>query len=76
MINRVVGYDTILMNSLLHSPGQGIKYLFGFPFYIMNFLRKFGVILICHRKNYQSLVLLLIVKCLTISPWFCSLVKL
>ncbi|XP_065870610.1 membralin-like protein At1g60995 [Euphorbia lathyris] len=28
LINRVVGYDTILMNSLLSSPGQG--YLFNF----------------------------------------------
>lgn len=28
LINRIVGYDTILMNSLLSSPGQG--YLFNF----------------------------------------------
>ncbi|XP_042027922.1 membralin-like protein At1g60995 isoform X1 [Salvia splendens] len=28
LINRVVGYDTILMNSLLNSPGQG--YLFNY----------------------------------------------
>lgn len=26
LINRVVGYDTILMNSLLNSPGQGYLY--------------------------------------------------
>ncbi|KAG5610203.1 hypothetical protein H5410_021484 [Solanum commersonii] len=26
LINRLVGYDTILMNSLLNSPGEGIKY--------------------------------------------------
>uniref|UniRef100_A0A3Q7G211 Uncharacterized protein n=1 Tax=Solanum lycopersicum TaxID=4081 RepID=A0A3Q7G211_SOLLC len=26
LINRLVGYDTILMNSLLTSPGEGIKY--------------------------------------------------
>ncbi|KAL3844973.1 hypothetical protein ACJIZ3_002376 [Penstemon smallii] len=26
MINRLVGYDTILMNSLLNSPGQGYLY--------------------------------------------------
>lgn len=25
LINRIVGYDTILMNSLLSSPGQGIN---------------------------------------------------
>ncbi|CAK7357041.1 unnamed protein product [Dovyalis caffra] len=28
LINRVVGYDTILMNSLLSSPGQGYLYNF------------------------------------------------
>nr|AAQ09996.1 S3 self-incompatibility locus-linked pollen 3.15 protein [Petunia integrifolia subsp. inflata] len=26
LINRLVGYDTILMNSLLHSPGEGYLY--------------------------------------------------
>ncbi|XP_059431157.1 membralin-like protein At1g60995 [Corylus avellana] len=26
LINRIVGYDTILMNSLLTSPGQGYLY--------------------------------------------------
>ncbi|XP_030510328.1 membralin-like protein At1g60995 isoform X1 [Cannabis sativa] len=28
LINRFVGYDTILMNSLLSSPGQGYLYIF------------------------------------------------
>ncbi|KAK8617675.1 hypothetical protein V6N13_080582 [Hibiscus sabdariffa] len=28
LINRFVGYDTILMNSLLHQPGQGYLYNF------------------------------------------------
>ncbi|XVF67693.1 hypothetical protein PTKIN_Ptkin10aG0142000 [Pterospermum kingtungense] len=28
LINRLVGYDTILMNSLLHQPGQGYLYNF------------------------------------------------
>ncbi|XVE66942.1 hypothetical protein DITRI_Ditri08aG0120100 [Diplodiscus trichospermus] len=28
LINRFVGYDTILMNSLLHKPGQGYLYNF------------------------------------------------
>lgn len=31
LINRFVGYDTILINSLLSSPGQGNKQIF-FPF--------------------------------------------
>lgn len=26
LINKFVGYDTILMNSLLNSPGQGITW--------------------------------------------------
>ncbi|GAB2287192.1 hypothetical protein Dimus_021575 [Dionaea muscipula] len=41
LINRVVGYDTILMNSLLNSPGQG--YLYNFQtkeFYNLSFAHE------------------------------------
>ncbi|KAL2927126.1 hypothetical protein RDABS01_019383 [Bienertia sinuspersici] len=41
LINRVVGYDTILMNSLLDSPGQG--YLYNYQtkeFYNLSFARE------------------------------------
>ncbi|KAI3825367.1 hypothetical protein L1987_06850 [Smallanthus sonchifolius] len=41
LINRLVGYDTILMNSLLNSPGQG--YLFNYQtneFYNLTYARE------------------------------------
>ncbi|PIN20027.1 hypothetical protein CDL12_07284 [Handroanthus impetiginosus] len=41
MINRLVGYDTILMNSLLNSPGQG--YLYNYQtkeFYNLTYARE------------------------------------
>lgn len=57
LINRLVGYDTILMNSLLDSPGQGINCLLGLNFILQFFTflnNKFRVIFInfqnCHTQ--------------------------
>lgn len=41
LINRFVGYDTILINSLLSSPGQGNNQIFFLLFfYLFNSLKK------------------------------------